>query len=155
MVLQEDTRNQPGKHKNIAAYCKQQGIEIIRTKLLVGDYMLTGDGSGGISVDTKSGVPELAMDIFQQHERFRRECETAQRCGITLIILTEEVLPGGRLENWKSPLDRFGRPRCRFDPAILKKAMITMQEKYGCSFRFCDGRSTGKTLIEYLKGERK
>lgn len=155
MVLQEDTRNQPGKHKNIQAYCKQAGIEIIRTKLLVGDYMLTGEGSGGISVDTKSGVPELAMDIFQQHERFRRECETAQRCGITLYILTEEVLPGGRLENWKPPLDRFGRPRCRFDPAILKKAMITMQEKYDVRFRFCDGRSTGKELIEYLKGERK
>lgn len=155
MVLQEDTRNQPGKHKNIHAYCKQAGIEIIRTKLLVGDYMLTGEGSGGISVDTKSGVPELAMDIFQQHERFRRECETAQRCGIKLIILTEEVLPEGRLDLWKSPLDRFGNPRCKFDPAILRKAMITMQEKYGCSFRFCDGRSTGKTLIEFLKGERK
>lgn len=155
MVLQEDTRNQPGKHKNIAAYCKQQGIEIIRTKLLVGDYMLTGDGSGGISVDTKSGVPELAMDIFQQHQRFRNECETAQRCGITLFVLTEEVLPGGLLENWRSPLDRFGNPRCKFDPAILKKAMITMQEKYGVRFRFCDGRSTGKVLFEYLKGERK
>ena len=155
MVLQEDTRNQPGKHRNIAAYCKQQGIEIIRTKLLVGDYMLTGEGSGGVSVDTKSGVPELAMDIFQQHERFRKECETAQRCGITLIVLTEEVLPGGLLENWRSPLDRFGNPRCKFDPAILKKAMITMQEKYGVRFRFCDGRSTGKVLFEYLKGERK
>ena len=155
MVLQEDTRNQPGKHRNIAAYCKQQGIEIIRTKLLVGDYMLTGEGSGGISVDTKSGVPELAMDIFQQHERFRKECETAQRCGITLFVLTEEVLPGGLLENWRSPLDRFGNPRCKFDPAILKKAMITMQEKYGVRFRFCDGRSTGKVLFEYLKGERK
>ena len=155
MVLQEDTRNQPGKHRNIAAYCKQQGIEIIRTKLLVGDYMLTGEGSGGISVDTKSGVPELAMDIFQQHQRFRNECETAQRCGITLFVLTEEVLPGGLLENWRSPLDRFGNPRCKFDPAILKKAMITMQEKYGVRFRFCDGRSTGKVLFEYLKGERK
>ena len=155
MVLQEDTRNQPGKHKNIAAYCKQAGIEIIRTKLLVGDYMLTGDGAGGISVDTKADVPELAMDVFQQHERFRRECETAQRCGITLIVLTEEVLPGGLLENWRSPLDRFGNPRCKFDPAILKKAMITMQDKYGVRFRFCDGRSTGRQVIEYLKGERK
>ena len=29
MVLLEDTRNQPGKHKNIEAYCKQQGIEVI------------------------------------------------------------------------------------------------------------------------------
>lgn len=161
MVLLEDTRNQPGKHKNIAAYCKQQGIEIIRTKLLVGDYMLTGaesegiSGMGNIAVDTKSlGVLEIASNVFQDHERFRRECETAQRCGIQLIILIEEVLPQGRLDLWKSPLDRNGKPRCKFDPAILRKAMYTMQDKYGVKFRFCDGRSTGKVLFEYLKGER-
>ena len=154
MILLEDTRNQAGKHKNIAAYCKQQGIEIIRTKLLTGDYMLTGPSSGGISCDTKMGVPELASCVFQEHERFRAECEIAQKCGIQLIILTEEVLPKGRLEFWRSPMGRDGLPRYRFDPAVLKKAMLTMQNKYGVKFRFCDGRSTGKVLLEYLKGER-
>lgn len=155
MVLLEDTRNQIGKHRNIEEYCRKAGIEIIRQALLVGDYMLTGPESGGISVDTKQDVRELAMDIFQSHVRFRSECERAQRCGIQLIVLTEETLPGGRLENWQSPLDRDGRPKYKFDPAILKKAMITMQEKYGVKFRFCDGRSTGKVMLEYLKGERK
>lgn len=155
MVLLEDTRNQIGKHRNIEEYCRKAGIEIIRQALLVGDYMLTGPESGGISVDTKQDVRELAMDIFQSHVRFRSECERAQRCGIQLIVLTEETLPGGRLENWQSPLDRDGRPKYKFDPAILRKAMITMQEKYGVKFRFCDGRSTGKVMLEYLKGERK
>lgn len=155
MVLLEDTRNQIGKHRNIEDYCRKAGIEIIRQALLVGDYMLTGPESGGISVDTKQDVRELAMDIFQSHVRFRSECERAQRCGIQLIVLTEETLPGGRLENWQSPLDRDGRPKYKFDPAILKKAMITMQDKYGVKFRFCDGRSTGKVMLEYLKGERK
>ena len=155
MILLEDTRNQPGKHKNIAAYCKQNGIDIIRTKLLVGDYMLTGEGSGGISCDTKYGVVEIASDIFHQHDRFRRELETAKKCNIQLIVLIEEVLPEGRLDKWVSPLDRNGNPRYKFDPVILRKAMITMQEKYGVKFRFCDGRSTGKTLIAYLKGELK
>jgi hypothetical protein len=154
MVLLEDTRNQVGKHRNIEEYCRRQGIEIIRSKLLVGDYMLTGEGSGGISVDTKYGVPELASNCFQEHERFREECITAQKCGIQLIVLTEEVLPGGLLENWRSPLGRDGKPRFLFDPARLKKVMLTMQEKYGVKFRFCDGRSTGKVLLEYLKGER-
>ena len=152
MVLYEDTRQQAGKHRNIHVYCEQQGIEIIRQALNVGDYMIAGKGD--ISVDTKMGVPELASCCFQEHERFRDELERAQRCGITLIILTEENLPGGRLENWRSPMGRDGRPRYRFDPTILKKAMITMQDKYGCKFRFCDGRSTGKQLIEYLRGER-
>lgn len=152
MVLFEDVRNKPGKHKNIHAYCEQQGIEIIRTKLLVGDYQISNRGN--IVVDTKMSVGELAMDVFQEHERFRAECERAQRCGITLIVLTEESLPGGRLDLWKSPLDRFGNPRFKFNPATLRKALITMQEKYGVRYRFCDGRSTAKTMIEYLKGER-
>jgi len=153
MVLFEDVRNRPGKHKNIEAYCKQQGIEIIRTKLLVGDYQISNKGD--IVVDTKSGVPELAMDVFRDHERFRAECERAQKCGITLFVLTEEVLPSGRLDLWKPPLDRFGNPRCKFNPATLRKVLITMQERYGVLYRFCDGRSTGKELIQYLRGEKK
>ena len=155
MVLLEDTRNQIGKHKNVHAYCQQQGIEIIRTKLLVGDYMLAGSEGGGISVDTKTlGVPELASNCFQEHERFRSECETALKCGIKLIVLVEETLPKGRLDCWRSPMGKDGLPKYKFDPAVLRKVLITMQEKYGCRFRFCDGRSTGKVLIEYLKGER-
>ena len=152
MILLEDTRNQPGKHKNIEAYCKQQGIGLVRTKLLVGDYMLASKGD--ISVDTKMGVPEIASNVFQEHERFRAECEMAQRCGITLIVLIEETLPGGRLDNWRSPMGRDGLPKHKFDPAVLRRAMITMQQKYGVRFRFCDGRSTGKELISYLKGEK-
>lgn len=153
MVLFEDSRQQPGKHKNIEAYCKQNGIEIIRQALCVGDYMISNRGD--IVVDTKYGVRELAMDCFQDHERFREECERAQRCGIKLIVLTEETLPHGRLDHWISPLGRDGLPACKFDPAVLRKVLITMQDKYDVSFRFCDGRSTGKLLIEYLKGERK
>lgn len=153
MVLLEDTRQQPGKHKNIESFCKRQGIEIIRQALIVGDYQISNRAD--IMVDTKSGVRELAMDCFQDHERFRDECERAQRCGIKLIILVEEVLPKGRLDYWRSPMGRDGLPVCRFDPAVLRKVLITMQDKYGVAFRFCDGRSTGRMLIEYLKGERK
>ena len=152
MVLYEDTRNQINKHRNIHAYCERNGIEIIRQALNVGDYQIAGKGD--VSVDTKADVKELAMDVFQQHERFRAECERAQRCGITLIVLVEEVLPGGRLDRWRSPVGRDGHPVCLFDPATLRKALITMQDKYGVRFRFCDGRSTGKVLLEYLRGER-
>ena len=152
MVLYEDTRQQAGKHRNVHAYCQREGIEIIRQALNVGDYQIAGKGD--VSVDTKTGVPELASNVFQEHERFRDECERAQRCGIRLIVLVEENLPGGRLELWRSPLGRDGNPKYRFDTKILRKAMITMQEKYGVKFRFCDGRSTGKALIEYLTGEK-
>jgi ERCC4-type nuclease len=152
VVIYEDTRQQKGRHKNIHAYCEKQGIEIIRQALNVGDYQIAGKGD--VSVDTKQDVRELAMDIFQQHRRFREECERAQRCGIKLIVLIEEVLPSGGLRKWRSPIGRDGQPLCRFDPKILRKAMITMQQKYGVTFRFCDGRSTGKVMIEYLEGKR-
>ena len=159
MVLLEDTRNQPGKHKNIEAFCREHGIEIVRQALNVGDYMLCGPEYGGIKgdvcCDTKTGVLEIASNCFQEHRRFREECIRAQKYGIQLIVLIEEALPGGRLENWRPPLGRDGLPRARFDPAVLKKTMITMQERYGVKFRFCDGRSTGKQLIEYLEGKRK
>jgi uncharacterized protein with GYD domain len=152
IVLFEDVRNKPGKHKNIHAYCEKMGIKIIRQCLNSGDYQIANKGD--IVVDTKSGVGELSMDIFHSHERFRRQCQRAQECGIQLIILVEEALPEGRLDKWVSPLGRDGKPLFLFDPARLRKAMYTMQEKYGVKFRFCDGRSTGKYLIEYLKGER-
>lgn len=158
MILMEDTRNQPGKHKNIQAYCDQQGIRIIRQAMNVGDYMLCGPEFNGIkgdvAVDTKADVRELAMDCFQDHERFRRECERAKEIGIQLIVLVEEVPPGGKIANWRSPLGRDGKPVCRFDPDVLRKVMLTMQEKYGVQFSFCDGRSTGRLLIKKLKGER-
>ena len=158
MILLEDTRNKPGQHKNIEAYCKQEDITIVRHGLLVGDYMLAGadiGGIGNISVDTKASVIEIAGNCFQDHERFRAECERAQLVGVQLIVLIQEVLPGGLLENWRSPIGKDGLPRHKFSPAKLKQTMITMQEKYGVKFRFCDGRSTGKILFEYLKGEKK
>ena len=153
MVLYEDTRQQIGKHRNVHLYCQQAGIKIIRQALNVGDYQIAGKGD--ISVDTKMGVLELAGNVFQDHERFRAECLRAQECGIQLIILVEELLPGGRLDRWRPPIGWNGRPVARFDPAILRKAMITMQQEYGVKFRFCDGRSTGKQIIEYLEGIKK
>lgn len=155
MIIIEDTRNQPGKHKNINAYMKKCGHKVIRSKMLVGDYQLANDGS--IAIDTKSGVLELIADIYHQHERFRRECELAKDAGIQLIILTEEVLPDGRLDKWKPPVwksttryHRAGEPMTKADPARLRKAMYTIQERYGVKFRFCDGHSTGKRIIELL-----
>lgn len=150
MVLYEDTRQQIGKHENVRKYCEKHGIEIIRQALNVGDYQIAGKGD--ITVDTKYGVPELAMDMFQDHDRFRDECQRAQRCGITLIVLTEEVLPGGRLDYWRSPIGWDGLPMHKFRPEVLRKAMYTMQDEYGVRFRFCSPRDTGKKLIEYLTG---
>jgi len=153
VVLYEDSRQQRGKHENIHRYCDQAGIRIIRQALNVGDYQIAGKGD--VSVDTKQGVMELASNVFQEHDRFRAECERAHECGIQLIVLVEEELPGGRLDRWQPPLDRNGQPMAKFDPATLRKALITMQQKYGVKFRFCCGDQTGERMMEYLRKERK
>ncbi len=152
LILFEDTRQQKGKHQNIAQYCDQNGILLIRTMLYVGDYQIAG--RGGVSVDTKLGVSELAMNMYQEHDRFREECENAQRCGISLIVLVEEELPGGRLDDWRSPIGWDGLPMWKFDPEKLRKAMYRMQERYQVRFRFCSRQETGRRLVEYLTGVR-
>ena len=150
MVLYEDTRQQIGKHENIRLYCEKHGIEIIRQALNVGDYQIAGKGD--ISVDTKYGVPELASNVFQDHERFRDECMRAQRCGIQLYVMIEETLPGGRLDNWRSPIGWDGLPIHKFRPDVLRKAIITMQNEYGVKFRFCDSRHLPVYMIRILTG---
>lgn len=147
MVLLEDTRNKVGQHKNIAKYCEENGILLRRSKLFVGDYQIANKGD--IVVDTKESVLEVAGNVFQEHHRFRDECIRAQEAGIQLIILTEEVLPNGRLDLWIPPM------AVKFNPVTLRKAMITMQEKYGVKFRFCENRDTGRVMVEYLTGVRK
>ena len=62
MIIIEDTRNQPGKHKNINAYMEKRGHKVVRSKMLVGDYQLANDGS--IAIDTKSGVMELIVRVI-------------------------------------------------------------------------------------------
>jgi ERCC4-type nuclease len=148
MIL-EDTRQQAGKHNNVERYLTHAGIPWERQALYVGDYIQAHDGRR--AVDTKQGVMELIHDICSgDHERFARECERAQAAGIRLLILTEEELPSGGLAAWQAPKAKNGRPLTAARPETLRRAMITMTAKYGVQFRFCDARSTGRLVVEYL-----
>lgn len=170
MILIEDTRNQVGKHKNVEAYCKRMGIEIVRKKLDVGDYMLIPDEEEqesnhypAISIDTKENILELCKNVMSSdHRRFKALCVRAQEMGIQLIVLIEEMPPFGRLDMWEVPrfrnTDRFhkyGDPMTLVDPASLRRACITMQQKYGVKFRFCTRKQSPARIIKYLKGELK
>lgn len=110
--LLEDKAQQTNKHIKKNEYWLRNGVEVIRTPLPVGDYVLVNDkiqdvldrkaargiepkkmdflGTYNICVDTKKDIQELIMDICgKQHERFRDECILAQNNGIQLIILVE------------------------------------------------------------------
>lgn len=172
MLLIEDSRQQEGKHKNIASYCRKNGIQIVRQCLSVGDYMLT-DGktdengklipSGKISVDTKTDCMELCKDVMSNdHRRFRAECIRAMEQGIQLIILVEEEVPYGMIEYWEVPrwensnkFHQKGEPMTKIDPETFSKALATMTKKYGVKFRFCTRRQCPSRVIKYLKGEFK
>lgn len=149
MLILEDTRQQAGKHKNINTYLTKAGIAWTRQALYVGDYIIASDGSR--AVDTKQDVIELAGNILSQdHDRFAAECRRASEAGIQLLVLVEEALPEGGLSAWQSPTDSAGHPLTRVNPESLRRAMLTMRMKYGVRFRFCDARSTGRLLVEYL-----
>ena len=160
MTLYEDSRQQVGKHRNVEAYCQRMGIEIVRKKLDVGDYMLPG---GKVSVDTKENIMEICRNVMSDdHRRLKAEILRANELGIQLIFLVEELPPFGRLDLWEVPrwqrTDRFhkyGDPMTRVHPATLRRALITMQERYGVKFRFCTRRQSPARIIKYLKGELK
>lgn len=151
MILIEDTRNVVTKHKIKNAYFKSQGIKVVRTKLFCGDYSRLDCQT--VCVDSKKDIIEVAANICgSQHERFRNECIRAKENGIKLIILIEENFTLETLKMWQSPKNKKGKLLTQVKGETLSKAMATMQEKYGCEFRFTTKENSGKIIIEILSG---
>lgn len=148
MVLLEDTRNKEGKHANVRRYCEKHGIEIVRQKLDVGDYMLP---DGKVSIDTKENLDELARNLMNRNDasRFWREVRRSRAAGIKLVVLCEH---GGSIKSindvakWKSRYSQIHGRR-------LVDEMIRLEMSYGILWVWCDKRSTGKKIIEMLTKE--
>ena len=148
MVLLEDTRNKDGKHENVRRYCLKHGIEIVRQKLNVGDYMFP---DGPISIDTKEHLEELGRNLMNRSDasRFWREVRRAREDSILLVVLCEH---GGNVKSindvpkWKSKYSQLHGRR-------LIDEMIRLEMSYGIRWEFCDKRSTGKRIIEILQEE--
>lgn len=148
MVLLEDTRNKDGKHENVRRYCLKHGIEIIRKKLNVGDYMFP---DGHISIDTKEHLDELSRNLMNRSDssRFWREVRRAREDGILLVVLCEHggaVRTINDVPKWKSKFSQMHGRR-------LIDEMIRLEMSYGVRWEFCDKRSTGKRIIEILQEE--
>ena len=128
-ILLEDVNNKPGKHSLKNQFWTDNGIEVIRQRLPVGDYVLANDkiqdvfqrkekrgipvkmmdllGTYSVAVDSKNSIQELVGDICgKQHERFRDECILAQNNGIKLIVLVENedgITDLHELHRWVNP----------------------------------------------------
>lgn len=168
MILLEDTRNQLSHHSIKHKWFEENGIEIRRTKLYVGDYTLPTNQS--VCIDTKASIDECVSNICgKQHERFRDELIRAQEAGIQLIILVENK--GGEigrtgifnptirkldeLHSWKNPRLFIRRNGKQLYPTATKgvtlmKSCYTMETKYGCRFLFTTPEESGAEIVRLL-----
>jgi len=156
MALIEDTRQQRGKHGMKADYFAQTGEDVVRCALPVGDYQRPAK----VAVDTKKDIIELGIDLKADHDRFKRECERAQKLGTQLVILVENndgVTCLKDLEGWVEPdesykkRNRSGRA-VRYTGKSIAKACITMHRAYGVMFGFCSPDEAGSRVVAILDG---
>lgn len=150
--IQYDSREKPHAIKNILAYFDRHGIDAVRMKLDVGDYMT--DPPGRVSVDRKQNLGEVVGNVCQQHKRFSAECLRAKEAGIKLIFLVEH---GGQIKSLED-VREWKNPRLDYSPYAvsgkrLYQIMKTYETKYGVRWEFCDKRSTGRRIVELLKEE--
>ena len=147
MVIIEDTRQQKDKH-NLKHECfDSMGVQLIRNMLPFGDYSRVPS----VSVDTKANMEEIAHNIASDHKRFKNECIAAKEAGCQLIILVENtngITCVTDVHEWVNP-DLIYRPRS-ITGERLQKAMMTMSERYGVRFEFCEPKDTAKRIIELL-----
>lgn len=153
MHLVEDTRQQKGKHEIKHEYWHTLGVQIVRSALPFGDYILVPP----IAVDTKQDIYEIANNILQEHDRFRNECINAHNAGCQLVILIENLDGVDSLDaltRWQESREHYAKRRGkrRISGKRLAAAMSTMSERYGVRFEFCTPNEAGKRVIEILGG---
>lgn len=152
MICQIDSREKARAIQKILAEFENQGIKHFVSKLPVGDYINLDNPK--IAIDRKQSLAEVAVNVGQDHARFKRELERAQEYGIHLIFLVEH---GGQIKTLED-VQSWNNPRLKEHPLALTglrlyKIMLTMQNKYGIEWLFCDKRVTGKRIIELLTNE--
>jgi hypothetical protein len=121
--ITEDTGQKLGQHELKNQRMKELGATVRRSKLLIGDYMLTSGGT--VSVDTKKDMSEMYCNIIQDHVRLTNEMKLARDCNIKLIFLIEH---GGSIKsiddvpNWKNP--QVGKHKIIVRSILLKHGLI-------------------------------
>jgi hypothetical protein len=165
MIVQVDTREHKKEWERIKKQFDQLGVDYIRSKLWVGDYMSLDNPR--VVIDRKKDLQELIGNVTQQHERFQAELTRAQQAGIKLIILCEHGDDIKELMDvyfWHNPrLDMTywttedGRPKkVKKYPRATKgealyKSLCTIRDKYGVTFEFCTKPETGQKIWELLE----
>ena len=150
MVIQEDTRQQAGKHDIKHDWFAAHGVELVRSKLPFGDYALVPS----VAVDTKKDMEEIAANICgKEHTRFINECKAAKAAGCTLVILVENTVgirELSQVHTWINPRAIYSKNCVQGDR--LQKAMETISERYWVRFEFCRPDESAERIIAILWG---
>lgn len=153
MKLLIDTRQKKDRHSNKNDYFKKMNITTEDRVLEVGDYMFEG---GTVSVDTKQNIYELVNNLFGKNDkiRFQKECKRAKKMGIKLYILIEQKFDKEKLLKWKSIKKVDGESITKVTGPQIYARMELYCLTFGVSWRFCDRRSTGKTILKLLTEDK-
>lgn len=149
MDIQIDTREKARAITKVLAEFDRRNINYISSKLMCGDYMSYDNPR--VIVDRKQNLSEIYGNLCQGHKRFKNELERAEKFGIRLIFLCEH---GGKIRSledvkeWYNP--QLDKSPYAWDGERLYKTMLTIKNKYGIEWIFCDKRQTGKKIIELL-----
>lgn len=146
-----DTREKPEAIKQILAEFDRQHINVIRSKLWVGDYQRLDNPM--LVIDRKHNLSEVCSNVVQDHKRFTSELQRAKDAGIHVIILIEHSRTIRTLDD----VIHWVNPRLKVSPMAvsgerLYRILRTIENHYGCEFRFCEKKDTGKRIIEILGG---
>lgn len=178
-VIFEDTRQQihdGDKHKAKHEWWSAHGVEVVRTALETGDYMLPEVHGPQATVDTKRDVMEAAACVSGKGcRRFHEECARACRDHLKLYVVVENaegVRDLDSMAKWVNSVHcracshrwhrrcnphraaggcaRRGGKRKPVQGPQVAKAMATLHEKYGTEFVFCKPSDAGRVVCELL-----
>ena len=166
MTIQCDTRQHKKEWERIKSQFDSMGVDYYRSKLWVGDYMNIDNPR--LVIDRKKDLLELCGNVTQQHERFRAELVRAQEKDIKIIILCEHGDDIKRLSDvyfWHNPRLDIGEWVIRDNHPVkipkypkategsaLYQSLVTMRDKYGIDFQFCNQSETGYVIAQLLGG---
>lgn len=149
-----DTREKPNAIVNIKKYFDAHGIKYESKKLDFGDYMT--DEHGGISIDRKQNIDELAKNCTVEHERFRRELERARNAGAKLVILVTQNRYTFRTERItvREPMDLI-RWQSRYSVVNgdrVYRILCKWMNEFDLDVVFCAKNSAGHFITKILFG---
>lgn len=150
MTIQIDTREHDDAVKNIKQYFTDNGILFFDSKLFVGDYMSLDNAR--FCIDRKQSLLEICQNVCQDHDRFARELERANRYGIRLVFLIEhgaDIRTLDDVKGWNNP--RLKKSKLAVSGERLHKILSTLEKTYDTKFYFCAKEQTARGIIKLLK----